>query len=122
MSRQVSPNAADWTEEDVLYLFQYDQRTDEVKTRAEELGVQLPGPQGVNAPIQAGTPEAGLPCPTCGVVYEPPEPGTWSGLEAEEGSYESMTKEQLKEELDSQGIEYLASDNKAELIARLEGE
>lgn len=57
MSRLVSQDPKDWTEEDVLYLFQYDQRAEEVKARAEELGVPLPQPTPLGAPSR---PEGGL--------------------------------------------------------------
>lgn len=38
----------------------------------------------------------------------------------EEGEYSTFTVEQLKEELDSRGLEYKASSKKADLVAMLE--
>lgn len=42
------------------------------------------------------------------------------GGDGEEG-YNSWTVAELKEELDNRGIEYAASDKKADLVAKLEG-
>jgi hypothetical protein len=116
MSRKIPESSEDWTEEDVLYLHQYDQRADEVKEAAERLGVDLPGPTGVDAPQRAGLAEPGLPCPTCGqTVPEPSVPGE----ENVASEYDDMTKAELTEELDRRGLDYGSGDTKAELIAAL---
>lgn len=47
MSRKIDyTDPSSWSEEDLLYLHQYDQKAEQVKARAEELGVELPGPGG----------------------------------------------------------------------------
>lgn len=47
--------------------------------------------------------------------------GAEGGVEGgEEGEYSTFTVEQLKEELDSRGLEYKASAKKADLVAMLE--
>lgn len=116
MSRKVSENPQDWTEEDLLYLHQYDQRAEEVKARAEELGVTLPEPTGVGAPLRAGVPEAGMPCPTCGqIVPEPVAPGEEAAAAVSE--YDDLTKDELRTEIDARGLEEPASSaTKADLI------
>jgi hypothetical protein len=120
MSRKVSDNPQDWNEEDVLYLHQYDQRAEEVKARAEELGVTLPEPTGVNAPQRAGVPEPGLPCPTCGqMVPESAAPG--SDQEASvAGEYDDLTKEELRTEIAARSLDDPPSSaTKAELVQTL---
>jgi hypothetical protein len=131
MSRQVSANPADWSEADVLYLAQYDQRMDEVKARADELGIeaQLPQPGNLPAPVR---PEGGLSDYSLtqllshlkGRRQADPDAfdAAWEEASAElgdedaGGTYDGQSKAQLIAELDSRAIEYPSGATKAELI------
>jgi hypothetical protein len=111
VSRQVSEDSSQWTEEDVLYLAQYGQRMDEVEARATELGVDLPQPGGQLAPAR----------PT-GSLADYTTEQLEAELAARSGTvpdtYEEWTKGQLQAELTNRGIAF-GSETKSELIDKL---
>lgn len=109
MSKQLSEDRSEWSEEDVQYAH------DRAVITADEANELL---EGLGSEVHYDTDPTSAP-PAKG---EPVGPLGGSAQSEAQDTYDDMTVAELKEELDSRGVEYMSDDRKADLVSRLRNE
>jgi len=108
MSKKLDEDRTEWSEEDIQYAHDRSVVTaDEANELLELVGSDFRyDTDPTSAPPAKGEPVGPL----------------GGSAQAAEDNYDDMTVAELKEELDSQGVEYMSDDRKADLVSRLRNE